>query len=342
MRNTNRQWRLVSYPEGMPAESNWAMSETPIPEPGDGEMLVRAIYLDVAPYMVGRISPQKNYATGVSPGDVMVGGAIGEVVGSNTLSYKPGDIVVTGNFGWQDFAVLKPAMVRRVDTDVAPLPCWLDFLGMNGVTAYFGLVDAAEMKPGDTVVISAAAGSVGQIAGQIAKLAGCRAIAITSSLKKLEWCRELGYDDGISYRTESDLPAAIARVCPNGVDVYFDNTAGPILDAVLQNLATHARITVCGTVSLADRFGQPDIGERFMRRILVARARIQGFLVGDYHQHYQEAWTRLVNWYRTGALKCQYDIVEGLENTPKAFLRLLTSQNLGKQLVKVGQEGMAH
>lgn len=268
----------------------------------------------------------------------MVGGSIGEVVESNTPSYKPGDIVVSGSFGWQDFAVLEPGMVRRVDTDLAPLPCWMDFLGMNGLTAYFGLVDAAEMRAGDTVVISAAAGSVGQIAGQIAKIAGCRAIAITSSEKKLAWCRELGYDDGISYRTESDLPAAVARVCPDGVDVFFDNTAGPIHDAVMQNLATYARIIICGTVSLADRFGQPDIGERFMRRILVARARIQGFLVGDYHQRNQEAWARLANWYRTGALKCEYDIVEGIENTPKAFLRLLTSQNLGKQLVKVKAE----
>ena len=338
MRNTNRQWQLVSYPEGMPTESNWAMSQSSIPQPGDDEMLVRAIYLDVAPYMRGRISPQQNYTAGVGPGDLMVGGAIGEVVQSNDPSYKQGDIVVSGAFGWQDFGVVKPAMVRRIDADVAPLPCWLDFLGINGPTAYFGLVGAAEMKPGDTVVISSAAGSVGQIAGQIAKLAGCRAIAITSSEKKIAWCRELGYDDGINYRTESDLPAAIARVCPDGVDVYFDNTAGPILDAVLQNLAPHARITVCGTVSLADRFDKPDIGERFMRRILVSRARIQGFLVSDYQQHYEEAWARLLNWYRTGALKCEYDIIEGFENTPKAFLRLLTSQNLGKQLVKVDQE----
>ena len=337
MSNTNRQWKLVSYPEGMPAENNWAMSESPIPEPGDGEMLVGATYLNVAPYMVGRINPQKNYTTGVTPGDVMVGEAIGEVIRSNVPSYKPGDLVVAGGgFGWQEFAVQTPAMGRRIDTDIAPAPGWLDLLGTNCVTAYFGLVGAAEMKPGDTVVISAAAGSVGQIAGQIAKLSGCRAIAISSSEQKLARCRELGYDDGVNYRTESDLAAALARVCPDGIDVYFDNTAGPILDAVLQNLATLARITVCGTVSLAERFGQPDIGPRFMRQILVSRARIQGFLVGDYAQHYEAARTRLLNWYRSGVLKCEYDIMEGFENTPKAFLRLLTSQNLGKQLVKVG------
>ena len=194
------------------------------------------------------------------------------------------------------------------------------------------------MKAGDTVAISAAAGSVGQIAGQIAKLAGGRIIAVTSSEKKLAWCRELGYDGGINYRTELDLVAAITRICPDGVGVFFDNIAGLIHDAVMQNLAIHARITVCSTVSLVDRFGQPDIGERFMRRILVARARIQGFLVGDYQQHHDEARTRLLNWYQRGQLKCEYDIVEGLENTPKAFLRLLTSQNLGEQLVKVEQD----
>ena len=339
MNSTNRQWKLVSYPTGMPTESNWAMSESPIPEPSSGSMLVRAIYLDVAPYMRGRISSQKNYTAGVSPGELMVGGAIGQVVSSNTPAYQSGQIVVTGHtFGWQEFAVVEPSDVRLVDLDIAPLPCWLDFLGMNGLTAYFGLLQAAEMKAGDTVVISAAAGSVGQIAGQIAKISGGRVIAITSSKKKLGWCRQLGYDDGVNYQTETDLAAAIARVCPDGVDVYFDNTAGIIHDAVMQNLAAHARITICGTVSLADKFDQPDIGERFLRNILVSRARIQGFLVGDYQHHYQKAWARLANWYQQGQLKCEYDIVEGLENTPKAFLRLLTSKNLGKQLVKVGQD----
>ena len=340
MPNSNRQWRLASYPEGMPTESDWVMSEGLIPEPGDGEILVRSIYLDIAPGWRARISPEATHEPLISPGDVMMGGAIGEVVGSNSPAYKQGDVVVTDEFfGWQDFAVLSPMDVRRVDADVAPLPCWLDFMGLNGLTAYFGLLDAAQLKPGDTVLISAAAGSVGQIAGQIAKLSGCRTIAITSSDAKVAWCRELGYDDGINYRTESDLAAAIARVCPDGVDVFFDNTAGPIHDAVLQNLAIDARITLCGTVSLANQLGQPDIGPRFMRQILVARARIQGFVLYDYEQRYQQGWTRLVNWYRAGTLRPQYDIAEGLENTPNAFLRVLTGQNLGKQLVKVGAEG---
>jgi hypothetical protein len=198
------------------------------------------------------------------------------------------------------------------------------------------------MKPGDTVVISAAAGSVGQIAGQIAKLSGCRAIGITSSVEKIAWCKELGYDDAINYRTEADLSAAVARACPDGVDVFIDNTAGVIHESVMQNLAAHARIVLVGSISLAGKFGQPDIGPRFHRQTLIARATIQGFLVSDYQQQQTEARRRIAGWFKTGLLKSKFDIAQGIEATPKAFLRLLTSQNLGKQLVQVAdQPGLA-
>ena len=335
MNKANRQWRLANYPDGMPTEDNWIMSKSSIPEPGENEVVAEAIYLDVAPYMRGRISPQKNYTSGVGLGDLMVGGAIGQVVNSNVVDYPVGQLIVTGNFGWQEYAVLKPNEMRKVDTEIAPLPCWFDFMGTNGITAYFGLIEVGSMKVGDTVVISAAAGSVGQIAGQIAKLSGCRAIAITSSEEKLAWCQKIGYDDGINYKTEPNLVDAITKVCPNGVDLYFDNTAGPIHDAVMQNLAIFARIVVCGTVSLADRFDEPDIGERFLRRILVARARVQGFIVDDYQNRHQDAWKCLANWYQRGLLNCEYDIVQDIHNMPSAFLRLLKSQNLGKQLVQI-------
>ena len=335
MNKANRQWRLATYPNGMPTEDNWIMSKSSIPEPGENEVVAEAIYLDVAPYMRGRISPQKNYTSGVGLGDLMVGGAIGQVVNSNVVDYPVGQLIVTGNFGWQEYAALKPNEMRKVDTEIAPLPCWFDFMGTNGITAYFGLIEVGSMKVGDTVVISAAAGSVGQIAGQIAKLSGCRVIAITSSEEKLAWCQKIGYDDGINYKTEPNLVDAITRVCPNGVDLYFDNTAGPIHDAVMQNLATFARIVVCGTVSLADRFDEPDIGERFLRRILVARAHVQGFIVDDYQNRHQEAWKCLANWYQRGLLNCEYDIIQDIHSMPSAFLRLLNSQNLGKQLVQV-------
>jgi NADPH-dependent curcumin reductase CurA len=297
---------------------------------------VQAQYLDISPYMRGKINPVKShYGTGVRPGDVMIGGAVGEVVSSNADGFSSGDIVVSDfDFGWQDFAILGPDKLRRVDTDLAPGECWLDALGVNGVTAYFGLFDAAAMRSGDTVVISAAAGSVGQIAGQLAKIAGGRAIAVTSTAEKVAWCRELGFDDGVAYRETDALVASIAEICPNGVDVYFDNTAGEILDAVLQNLAVGARITLCGAVSLSSKFGQADLGERFWRQIVVARARLQGFLVLDYPQHrYAEAQRRLGQWVREGRIRQRFDVAEGLTAAPAGLIRVLSSKNIGKQLV---------
>jgi NADPH-dependent curcumin reductase CurA len=335
----NKQWRLASYPEGMPTEANWTLADGPMPEAGPDQMLVRAIYLDVAPYMRGRISPQKNYAAGVEPGDVMVGGGIGEVVESNIKEYKPGDIVVTDHgFGWQQFAALRPTAVRKVDRALAPLPYWLDALGLNGMTAYFALLQTGRMKAGDTVVVSAAAGSVGQVAGQIAKLGGARAIGITSSPEKTAWCRKLGYSNAIDYRAEPDLRAGVERMCPRGADVFIDNTGGPIHDAVMQNLALHARIVIVGSISLAAKFGQPDMGLRFQRQILIARATVQGFLVSDYQRDEPEARNRIGEWYRAGLLKSRFDIATGIESMPQAFLRLLTSKNTGKQLVQVGEE----
>ena len=339
MNDVNRRWRLASYPEGMPTEGNWTLTEAPVPEPGHDQMLVRAIYLDVAPYMRGRISPQKNYAAGVAPGEVMIGGGIGEVVRSNCRDYGPGDIVVTDHsFGWQEYALLRASNSRRVDPRFAPLPYWLDAFGMNGMTAYFALLDTAGARPGDTVVVSAAAGSVGQIAGQLARIAGCRAVGITSSPEKAAWCRDIGYEEVVNYRAESDLAAAVARACPRGVDVFIDNTAGPIHDAVVQNLALRARIAIVGAVSLASRFGMPDIGPRFHRQLLIARATLRGFLVSDYQDRYAEARARMADWYRAGALKSRFDVARGLEEMPRAFLRLLNSENLGKQLVQVGKE----
>lgn len=338
MERTNRQWRLASYPEGMPAEDNWQLVESPVPEPGGNEMLVRAIYLDVAPYMRGRISPQKNYAAGVKPGDVMVGGGIGEVLRSNCRDYQSGDIVVTDfSFGWQQFAVLRASVVRRVDAQLAPLPYWMEALGLNGMTAYCALIDAARVHAGDTVFISAAAGSVGQIAGQLAKLSGCRAVGTTSSPEKAAWCREIGYDEVVDYRAAADLVAAVAKACPRGIDVFIDNTAGIIHEAVMQNLAARARIALVGSISLARQFGKPDIGPRFLRQLLIARATMQGFLVSDYQDRFAEARRRLGDWIRNGALKSRFDIARGIESMPGAFLRLLTSQNIGKQLVQVGE-----
>jgi NADPH-dependent curcumin reductase CurA len=335
----NKQWRLASFPEGMPEEDTWTLSEGTVPEPRANQVLARAIYLDVAPYMRSRISPQKNYAAGVAVGDVMIGGGIGEVLRSNARQFKPGDIVATDHsFGWQQYSAISASALRKVDPAVAPLPYWMDALGLNGMTAYCALLECTHMKAGDTVVVSAAAGSVGQITGQIAKIGGCRVVGFTSSEEKIAWCREIGYDELINYRTESDLVGALRKACPRGVDVFIDNTAGVIHEAVMQNLATNARIALVGSISLSGKFGQPDVGQRFPRQILIARATIKGFLVSDYAQHHAEARNRIGAWLEAGLMKSKFDIAEGMENLPRAFLKLLNSENVGKQLVKVGEE----
>ena len=337
MRDTNRRWLLERYPEGMPVESDWRLEEGPLPDPGPGEMLVRSLYLSVDPYMRGRISPSKNYAAGVALGEVMCGGGVGEVVRSNLPGFAAGEIVESFGFGWQDFAVLPEAGTRKVDPTLGPLQSNLSYLGLPGLTAYFALLDVGQPRPGDTVLISAASGAVGQVAGQIAKLAGCRAVAVASSDDKLAWCQDLGYDAGVNYRTSGDLAAAIGEACPDGVNVFFDNTAGPIHDAVMQHLASRARVIVCGTVALADRFGQPDVGPRFLRQIMIARARVQGFLLFDYADRFEEARARLAAWAASGRLVHREDILDGLERMPEAFLRLLTSRNFGKQMVRVAE-----
>ena len=332
----NRQWTLKTFPEGLPEPAHWHMRETAMPEPDEGEILLEALFLDIAPYMRGRISPQKNYAAGVGIGDVMVGGGIGRVLASRSPDFEEGELAVSDfGFGWQTHTCLSADSVRKIDGDVDQAPAWLDILGLNGVTAYFGLFAAASMQAGDTVVVSAAAGSVGQYVGQLAKIAGGRAIAVASTEEKIGWCREIGFDEGIAYRHCNDLPAALKRACPEGVDVFFDNTGGSIHDAVMLNLAQNARITICGTVSLAGRFNAPDIGQRFLRLIMVARARVQGFLVIDYADRYGLARKRLKSWLNAGQIETRYDFVDGFERQPDAFCGLFVGDNLGKRLVRV-------
>ena len=337
MRNANRQILLARYPEGLPQESDWRLAEAPVPEPGDGEMLVRTLWLSVDPYMRGRISPAKNYAKGVAPGEVMQGGGVGEVVRSHIPGFKPGDIVESMAFGWQDFPVLKAAGTRKVDPALGPIRHALGVLGMPGLTAYFALLDVAKPKAGEAVVISAASGAVGQVAGQIAKIVGCRAVAIAGSKEKLAFCRDLGYDAGVDHRS-ADLPAALAAACPDGIDVYFDNTGGPIHDAAMGLMRLRGRIVIVGRIALAAKFGQPDIGVRHLGQMLVNRLRMEGFLVFDYADRYAEGLKQLAAWMKEGRLKYREDVMDGLENTPKAFLKLLSGANFGKQLVCVADE----
>lgn len=335
---TNRRWVLASYPDGMPARENWTMESLAVPELEPGQILVKMRYLSVDPYMRGRIHPGKNYAGGVAPGQLMMGGGVGEVVASSHPDWQPGDFAESMYMGWQEWAVVSPgksgpAAINKVDASIAPIESSLSWLGMPGMTAYFGLYDLGRPRPGDVVVVSAASGAVGQMVGQLAKLAGARVIAISSSAEKLNWCREIGYDEGINYRTETDLTAAIARVCPNGVDVFFDNTAGPIHDAVVQNLALHARVIMCGRISQASQFGKADIGPRFMGQLIVNRASMHGLLVFDYWHRRDEALKRLAQLGAEGKIRFKEDIAQGIDCVPEAFIRLLTAENFGKQLV---------
>ena len=335
--DVNRRWVLSRYPEGMPEESDWNLIETPIRDPDDGEVLIRSLYLSVDPYMRGRISPNKNYTAGVEIGGLMQGGGVGEVVKSGDPDWKPGDIAESRGFGWQEYPILKSRLLRRIDPSIAPIQSAVSYLGMPGLTAYFALLDIGNPQPGETVLVSAASGAVGQIVGQIAKIKGCRAVAVAGSEAKLAWCREIGYAAGINHREATDLTAEIARACPDGVNVYFDNTAGPIHDAAMANLVLKARIIICGMVSLSGKFGEPDIGPRHHRQLLINRARMEGFLVSDYSDRFEEGIAELAGWYRDGQLKIREDILDGIENMPKAFLRLLSGENFGKQLVKLGE-----
>jgi len=336
---TNRQWLLATHPEGAATLDTWQLAETAVPEPGPRQILTKTRWLSLDPYMRGRISPAANYTAGVQPGEVMVGGGVGEVVASNHPDWQAGDLVESMVYGWQEYAVLTPdrpgpARVNRVPADVPP-QATLSWLGMPGLTAYVGMLEIGRPKPGDTVVVSAASGAVGQVAGQLAALAGARPVAIAGSDEKLEHCRAIGYQATINHRTCGDLTAAVKEACPKGVDVYFDNTGGPILDAVLMNLATAARVTICGRIAVVDKKPEEDIGLRASARMIVTRATIQGLVVTDWWHRRDEGLGRLADLYRHGRLTFREDVLEGFERMPEAFVRMMSGQNFGKQLVKL-------
>ncbi|QDO99619.1 NADP-dependent oxidoreductase [Ferrovibrio terrae] len=335
----NRQWVLDHYPDGPATLDTWRLIETPIPELGPRQILVRVQWLSLDPYMRGRISPAQNYTAGVKPGGAMHGGGVGEVIASSHPDWAVGDLVETMAMNWQEYAVVTPdlpgaARANRVPKDVPPQAC-LSWLGMPGLTAYVGLLEIGRPKPGETVVVSAASGAVGQVAGQIAKLMGARVVAIAGSDDKLAHCLGLGMDAGINYRTTKDLDAAIAAACPDGVDVFFDNTGGPIHDAVLANLAVRARVIICGRIAVVDKTPAEDIGLRASARLIVTRATIQGLVVFDWWHLRDEAFKHLAAWHRSGHIRFREDVLDGLERMPEAFLRMMAGGNHGKQLVRL-------
>ncbi|MFB6129740.1 MAG: NADP-dependent oxidoreductase [Salinigranum sp.] len=336
MRETNRQWVLAKRPTGTPGADTFELREGEVPEPGPGEVLVRTLFLSVDPYMRGRMSAAESYAESWDVGDPLRGAVVGEVVESNHDGFGRGD-VVTGALQWADFAVAEGDALRPVDPDAGPISAALGVLGMPGRTAYFGTLDVAEPKPGDTAVVTGAAGAVGSVAGQIAKLAGCRVVGFAGSPEKTAFLEDdLGFDAAIDYRATDDYGEALASAAPDGVDVYFDNVGGPITDAVFEHLNERARVAVCGQISQYNATETPT-GPRKLWKLIETRARVQGFLIGDYASRYPEADARLSRWVENGDVRYRETVTEGLENAPDAFLGLFEGENVGKQLVKVGE-----
>jgi NADPH-dependent curcumin reductase CurA len=330
----NRQVLLKSRPVGIPQAENFSIVAADVPALSDRQFLVRNAYLSVEPAMRGWVSAVANYSEPVPVGGVMRSFAAGTVVASRHPGYAEGDRVM-GMLGWQHFAICDGSEITRkvTETDL-PLSLSLGVLGLNGITAYFGLIDLGQPRPGDTVVVSTAAGAVGSAVGQIAKLIGCRTVGIAGGPVKTALCREaFGYDAAIDYKS-GDLDAALADACPNGIDVYFDNTAGAISDAVLKRLAVGARIVVCGTASVA-AWDPPPMGPRIERHILVKRARMSGLLVLDFKHRYEDAVARLASWVRAGTLRYREEILDGIEHCPGAIAALYRGENLGKRLIRL-------
>lgn len=333
--SSNPTWVVKRFPVGMPGPEDFALEDLGMPAPKEGELLVKTLWLSVDPYMRARLSPAKNYAAGLKVGDVMQGGGVGEVITSESPNFKAGDIVMADDFGWQPYTVISAKTATILDPKAAPVQTSLGCLGMPGLTAYFSLLEVGRPKEGESVLISAASGAVGQIAGQIARLKGLDAVAVAGSDAKIEWCKSIGYRTGINHRSAANLTELVAAACPNGIDVFLDNMAGPIHDAGLLNMNLFGRIVVVGTVALADRFDQPDIGPRHLRRLLVSRVRMEGFLVDDFDSKFASARAQLTEWYQQGLLEAREDVETGIETVPRAFVRMLKGENFGKQLVKL-------
>ena len=328
----NKRIVLASYPEGWVTESNFRLETAPLPKPAEGEVLVKNHWLSLDPYMRGRMSQQKSYVKGVEPGEVMTGETAGEVVESKHPKFKAGD-KVTAPSGWQQYWAGKGEMLTRVDASKVPLSYFLGCLGMPGRTAYFGMKDIIAPKAGETIVVSAASGAVGSVVGQLAKAWGCRAVGIAGGKAKCDYTvKELGFDACVDYKA-GDLYGQLKAACPKGVDGYFENVGGEILDTVLRLMNFRGRVTVCGLIS--DYNAKEPYGVKMFRSILVNRLKVQGMIVFDYLERYAEANQALIGMVLEGKLKTRESIVEGIENAPKGLIGLLKGDNFGKQLVKL-------
>ncbi len=330
----NRQVILSSRPEGVPQAEHFRIVETAIPEPKPGQVLIRNHFLAVEPAMRGWVNALANYSQPVGIGEVMRSFAAGEIIASEDLQWPVGTRV-TGMFGWQDYAAVDVSTIDyRVDQADLPLSTSLGVLGINGITAHYGLMRIGEPKSGETVLVSTGAGAVGSCVGQIARIHGCRTVAITGGEVKRQLCIDrFQYDGAVDYKGE-DFAEQLAAACPTGVDIYFDNTSGSISDAVMQHLNVGARVIICGTASIANWNPTP-LGPRVERQLLVKRARMQGFVILDHRDHYGAARADLAEWVRRGLIQYEEEVLDGIGHAPDAIAGLYRGENLGRRLIRV-------
>ncbi|HKV05250.1 MAG TPA: NADP-dependent oxidoreductase [Candidatus Acidoferrales bacterium] len=329
----NRQFTLAARPVGMPKESDFRLVTAPIPALANGQLLLRTLFLSVDPYMRGRMNGVRTYADPVDIGQIMVGGTVGKVVQSTNPQFRTGDCVV-GYWGWQEYAVSDGRGLQKLDASLAPVSTALGVLGMPGMTAYFGFLELCQPKPGETVVVSGAAGAVGSLVGQIAKIKGCRAVGIAGTDEKVAWITgEIGFDAAFNYKTTEDYVAKLKELCPNGIDCYFDNVGGPVTDAVLPVLNVNARISICGQISQYNS-ARPEPGVRPYIYLLSKQSRVEGFIVSRWMDRFPEGVAQMARWLKEGKLKYREQIVNGFENAPRALIGVLQGDNTGKMLVK--------
>ncbi|HLG08610.1 MAG TPA: NADP-dependent oxidoreductase [Gaiellaceae bacterium] len=332
MEGVCREIRLVAHPAGVPGEDLFEVAESAIPDPGEGQLLIRNAYFSVDPYMRPRIGDARAYVAPYTLGEAITGGAVGRVVVSHHPSFAAGDWVLH-MLGWREWALSDGKHAWRVDSTVAPVSTALGVLGIPGFTAHYGLNEIGKPQPGETVFVSGASGAVGSAAGQMAKIAGCRVVGCASSAEKVAWLRELGFDGVFDYR-EQPVRNGLAEVAPEGIDVCFDNVGGDHLEAAIGAMRNHGRIVACGSMS---RYGDTEpVAPRNLFMIVTKRLRVEGFLISDHVDRFPEFVAVAEEWVRDGRLRYRETVIDGIENAPAAFLGALRGESIGKMLVKVG------